>query len=252
VVENVPLKLSRRIALNVGQVSFSIVMNAAGLFGLMLSAGLGQNTAETRANKKEQRRSKVQLWQVCGPARFYRIEYKQYWHSEYYIPKSFHQTPRAALLRAAKRVGDALKVLPEQSQKTKYELSRPAKLYGPRKMKMVINYFEAQGQSVFTFVMPGGEVHFSIPLRLIRSVKIGDQFYICAVSEIFPWVGIWLQSPVGLGHRRNRHALLEWTESNAEEKLLSFMSFSQSKLHWRNVSIVGAFDASKVKKWVVL
>jgi len=209
---------------------------------------LAKQEAELRANKKEARRNKVKLWQVCGPVRFYRLGYKHFWHPEYYIPKEFHQTPRTSLLRAAKRVGDALRVLPEQSLTTKYEISRPAKLYGPRKMKMVFDYFEDQGQSAYSFVMPGGEVQISIPLRLIRSFKVGEEYYICAVSEIFPWVGIWLHSPVGLAHRRERHALLEWTESEAQEKLLSFMSFSQSKLHWRNVSISGIFDARRMNR----
>ena len=160
--------------------------------------------------------------------------------------KRQNQTPRSALLKAASRVGEALKVLPEQSVETKFELSRPAKLYGPRKMKMVIDYFHSQDQSAFEFIMPTGERQFSIPLRLVRSVKHKNNYIICAVSEIFPWVGLWLRSPVGLGHRRHRHALMEWVESDDDEKLLNFMSFSQSKLHWRNVEVAGIFDATKL------
>lgn len=211
-------------------------------------AWLAELEADSRAQKKEQRRNKVQLWQVYGAARFYRVDYKDYWSAEYYIPKEFQQTPRVAFQKRAKRVAKALKELPEQALKTKYELSRPAKLYGPRKMKMVLEYFEAQEQSPFSFVLDDGATHLSIPLRLARSIKYNDGFLIAAVSEIFPWVGLWLQSDLGMGHRRQRHALLEWEKGQEDEKLLSFMSFSQGRLHWRDVEVVGVFDGRKMPR----
>ena len=209
---------------------------------------LAEQEAESRAQKKEQRRNSVKLWQVYGAARFYRIDYPKFWSAKFYIPKAFQLTPRPVFQARAACVGKALKHLPEQSLQTKYELSRPAKMYGPRKMKMVLEYFEAQGQSPFSFVMMDGATHFSFPLRLVRSLKSGDKFLIAAVSEVFPWVGIWLQTQVGMEHRRQRHALLEWVEGEDDEKLLSFMSFSQARLHWRYVDIVGIFDGRRIQR----
>ena len=202
---------------------------------------------KARDEAKARRRSQVQLWQVYGAARFYRVKYEHYWEPEWYMPDEFFLTPRDLLLRVAKSMKTLDVFSPKFDDGWDIRRGCPAKLYGPRKSKLIASYFEGQPQTLFGFVQQNGSTIYSYPLRFLRAVKIGKRFYIAAVSELYPWVGLWLESEIGLRHFRNRHALLEWTPERPESMQLNYISFRQGRLNWREVKLAGLFDGRRAK-----
>ena len=206
---------------------------------------LAAQKLKARNEVKAQRRSEVQLWEVYGAARFYRVNYNLYWEPKWFVPEGFSLTPRALLSEVAGSMKSIDVSTKNFNDRWGVRQGRPAKLYGPRKAKMIADYFDSTMHGLFGFVQRDGSVIYSYPLRFLRAIRGGGHYYIAAVSELFPWVGLWLKTDVGLRHFRQRHALLEWTQDQPDSMHLNYISLRQGRLNWREVGLVGIFDGRR-------